>query len=279
MNYRHEFHAGNFCDVLKHAVLSRVITYYKRKSAPFRVIDTHAGSGHYDLTCEAAQKTLEWRNGVGRLLNADLTDGAAELLAPYIDSIRALNRDEKLRLYPGSPALSAILLRNDDRLIANELRPQDYEALKANLRRDRRVKILNQDGWSVLKSVLPPKERRAITLVDPPFEQPGEFDRLLQACEDHHRRFETGTLILWYPIKDRSGVGRLERALRASNRFNGLMCTLSVAEVELSGPVTSCGVVVINPPYVLRDELIIILPQLCSLLQRSDAASTSIEAL
>lgn len=279
MNYRHTFHAGNFCDVFKHAVLARIITYFKSKAAPFRVIDTHAGCGLYDLTSEPAQKTMEWCEGVGRLVDGRLPSEVAPLLSPYIACLRRLNPSGSLRTYPGSPVLSANLLRSQDRLIANELHPQDYVELKRSLRRDPRVKILNQDGWSVLKSVLPPKERRGITLVDPPFEAPGEFDRLLQAAQNHHRRFATGTLILWYPIKDLGAVSHFESELARLNLSEGLVCTLSVAAVEADGPVTSCGLVVFNPPYVLCDELQVMLPALCALLRRGDGASSTIRAL
>ncbi|MCH9764695.1 MAG: 23S rRNA (adenine(2030)-N(6))-methyltransferase RlmJ [Alphaproteobacteria bacterium] len=273
MNYRHAFHAGNFADVLKHVVLTRAIVYLKKKSAPFRVVDTHAGVSVYDLTNEAATKTGEWRNGIGRLIDAKFAPDVIALLAPYLQAVATENPPAELIRYPGSPKLVAHLLRADDRLIANELHPEDHKALRREFVRSTQVKVMRQDGWRVLKAVLPPKERRGITIVDPPFEAAGEFDRLVQSIRDHHQRFETGTLILWYPIKDCKRVAKFHNQIKDLKVNRCLVCELKIDAFDVGGPVKATGLVVINPPYALFDELQMLLPVLCTTLGRSAAAN------
>ena len=180
MNYRHAFHAGNFADVVKHAVLCRMLVHLREKPAAFRVIDTHAGAGRYDLAGAGGGKTGEWRDGIGRLLAAELAPPVRTLLAPYLDAVAALNPGGRLTIYPGSPALAQALLRRQDRLIACELEPHAAAALERDLRGDPRAKAIAIDGWTALTAYVPPVERRGIVLIDPPFEQPDEFSRLLQ---------------------------------------------------------------------------------------------------
>ena len=279
MNYRHAYHAGNFADVLKHIVLTRVIEYLKKKPAPFRVIDTHAGIGRYDLNSVLADKTGEWHQGILPLTKASLTPDVQHLLNPYLTAVGAENPDGELRYYPGSPKIAAYLLRANDRLIANELHPEDLDHLKRLFAGSMRVKVMGLDGWTVLKAVLPPKERRGVTLIDPPFENPGEFGRLAQALRDHHRRFATGTLILWYPIKDRAGIKSFHRQIKALDVNRCLTCELAVDTVNKDGPVRSSGLVVVNPPYTLADELQDLLPALCTTLGHSAAARYNVSWL
>ena len=173
MNYRHAYHAGNFADVLKHVVLARVLSYMRLKPQPFRVIDTHAGAGRYDLQGAEASKTAEWRDGIGRLLKAAPAPDVAELLAPYLEAVAAYNSGVvggELRFYPGSPLIARHLMRRDDVLIANELLGEDVALLKAELARARSTKVLNLDAWTAIRSLLPPRERRGVVLIDPPFE-------------------------------------------------------------------------------------------------------------
>ena len=216
MNYRHAYHAGNFADVVKHAVLCRVLVHLRQKPAAFRVIDTHAGAGVYDLAGTEAGKTGEWRDGIGRLLGDDarpLPEQARALLAPYLDAVAALNPSGKLTVYPGSPALVRAMLRRQDRLIACELEPKAAAALAAHLRGDPRAKALAIDGWTALAAYVPPKERRGLVLIDPPFEQPDEFSHLTQGLETAHRKWPTGSYLLWYPIKDAAEVTSFVRKL------------------------------------------------------------------
>ncbi|MCV0368859.1 MULTISPECIES: 23S rRNA (adenine(2030)-N(6))-methyltransferase RlmJ [Filomicrobium] len=272
MNYRHVYHAGNFADVIKHVTLSLVIEYLKRKASPFRVIDTHAGIGQYDLNSEAAGKTGEWREGIGRLWGQDLPDGIKELLAPYFTSIRSVNGDGELRCYPGSPLVARGLMRAQDSLVVNELHPEDYAALVRILRGDVRVKILNIDGWIALRSLLPPKERRGVILIDPPFEVAGELDRLVSGLKDGLRRFATGTYLLWYPIKGLPAVETMKQRV-AQLGIDKLLC----AELFVHRPgdeqrLNGSGLLIINPPYFLDAHLGKILPFLAERLAQSREA-------
>jgi 23S rRNA (adenine2030-N6)-methyltransferase len=265
MNYRHAYHAGNFADVLKHVVLTLVIEHLKRKAAPFRVIDTHAGSGRYVLDTEAARKTGEWEGGIGRLLGNDVAPLAAPiaaLLAPYLDAVRAENEGQALRIYPGSPLIARRLMRGDDALVANELHPEEHALLKAAVGRDRRVKILALDGWLALKAQLPPRERRGIVLIDPPFEEPRELERMAEGLAEGLRRFATGVYVAWYPIKDPKPVARFHRTVAAVAGPKLLR-----AEVMLRRPVNlerlnGCGLVVANPPHTLDRDLAVLLPEM-----------------
>lgn len=282
MNYRHAFHAGNFADVLKHAVMAAIITYMKRKEAPFRVIDTHAGCGMYDLTSDEAVRTGEWRDGIGRLFNVQVPRMSASLamfLAPYLDVVRTLNPTPPIRLYPGSPLIARNLLRAQDRLIANELHPDDNASLRRSLRRDPRTQVLNLDGWQVLKSVLPPKERRGMVLVDPPFEQPGDLDRLVAGLGDARRRFATGTVLLWYPIKDTAAVERFEKAL-----VGLALPKLAIAELLVRAPndqarLDGCGLAILNPPHLLPQTLRQALPELAELLSQAEGARGRVRSI
>jgi 23S rRNA (adenine2030-N6)-methyltransferase len=271
MNYRHAFHAGNFADVLKHAVLARIIEYLKRKPGAFRVIDTHAGIGLYDLSSDEAQRTGEWRGGIGRLLDAALSPDAAALLAPYLEAVRALNPQGGVRLYPGSPLVARHLLRPIDRLTAIELHPQDSLALKARFAGDWQARVIALDGWLALGAHLPPKEKRGLVLVDPPFEKEGEFDRLAAGLVTAHRRWPGGTYALWYPVKDRAAVA----AFRAALAGTGIPKILDIAlEIRAPSPdprLDGCGMVVVNPPFVLEEEMAILLPALGEDGARGDA--------
>jgi 23S rRNA (adenine2030-N6)-methyltransferase len=265
MNYRHAYHAGNFADVLKHVVLTRVIEYLKRKPAPFRIIDTHAGSGRYALHSEEAAKTGEWKAGIARLLGPDAPPLPAEvagLMAPYLDAVRAENGAGALRLYPGSPLIARRLMRADDRLVANELHPEEHARLKASIGRDRRVKVLQLDGWLALKAQLPPNERRGIVLIDPPFEEERELARMAQGLAEGLNRFATGVYLAWYPIKDPRPVARFHRDLASLPGARMLRVELMLRRPADLDRLNGCGLVVANPPHVLDAELASILPVL-----------------
>lgn len=258
MNYRHAFHAGNFADVVKHATVALVIEHLKLKSAPFRVVDTHAGVGRYDLLGPEASKTGEWLDGIGRLAGADLPPEIGALLSPYLSSVAALNEApltrDTIRAYPGSPLVARHLLRPDDKLIVNELHPQDHASLEALFEGDRQTKVMDLDGWTALKAVLPPPERRGLMLVDPPFEEPGELARLVQGLRDAARRFETGIAILWYAIKDERVLVPFRRELAESGLEKLLDVTLMVRSANGAG-LAGCGLVIMNPPFGLESKL------------------------
>jgi 23S rRNA (adenine2030-N6)-methyltransferase len=266
MNYRHAFHAGNFADVVKHATLARVIAHLKEKPAAFRVIDTHAGAGLYDLTGPEASRTGEWRSGIGRLGEARLDPAVRDLLAPYLDAVAAFNPDGGIAAYPGSPALARHWLRKQDRLVACELEPQGARALAGHMRRDARVKVVAIDGYMALGAYVPPKERRGLVLVDPPFEQPGEFERLIEGLAGAHRKWPTGIYLLWYPLKDARATDRFARRLARLGIPGILRAELAVAGTRAAERLAGTGLIVVNPPWRLEDELKALLPALAAAL-------------
>jgi 23S rRNA (adenine2030-N6)-methyltransferase len=266
MNYRHAFHAGSFADVVKHAVLARILIHLRAKPAAFRVLDTHAGVGLYDLVGPEASRSPEWREGIGRLFDAPIAEPARTLLAPYLDAVAALNPAGRLTTYPGSPALVLALLRPQDRLIACELEPKAAAALARNLARDRRSKALALDGWTALNAYVPPKERRGLVLIDPPFEDEGDFPRLAQGLESAHRKWPGGSYLLWYPIKERSAPDALARRLRRSGIAKILRAEISIAAAPGSNRLGACGLIVVNPPWTLASELGVLLPALQTIL-------------
>lgn len=260
MNYRHAFHAGNFADVFKHIVLVRVLIHLARKDAPFRVIDTHAGIGRYDLTRDEASRTGEWRAGIGRLMQNPPGGAAGELIAPYLDLVREDN--PALKFYPGSPAIAQSLCRAQDRMIFCELHPDDYAMLRRNVGRDRRAKTAEVDGWTALKAYLPPKERRGTVLIDPAFEQPDEFRRLADGLQEACRRWATGIYLLWYPLKDREEVRLFERRIAGLQISKILHVEFDVGAQPKNEALHACALMIVNPPWPLEDELKTILPAL-----------------
>ena len=265
MNYRHSYHAGNFADVLKHAVFALVLEYMKRKEAPFRVIDTHAGAGRYALRSSQAEKTGEWQGGIARLIGPDakpLPPRVARHLQPYLDVVRGENAGDTLGVYPGSPAIALRLMRPQDTLIANELHPDEGALLEEAIGGDRRAKLMALDAWVALKALLPPKERRGIVHIDPPFEEKDEFDRIASGLAQGLQRFATGLYIAWYPIKDVKPVARFHAALAALATPKSLRIELMLERPSDPDRLNGCGLIVVNPPFTLEGELAAVLPEL-----------------
>ena len=279
MNYRHAFHAGGFADVFKHAVLCRILHYLRAKPAAFRVIDTHAGAGLYDLTSAEASRGGEWHDGIERLMAAQLAAPVAALLAPYLEVIGALNERGRLKTYPGSPALARAWLRPQDRLIACEIEPQAAAALRQNLRGDTRIKTLEIDGWTALGAYVPPKERRGLVLVDPPFEQDSDFFRLARGLTAAHRKWATGIYALWYPIKGRSEPDALAKSLRRLGIAKMLCAELIVAPLSDPTRLNGCGLILVNPPWTLESELSVLLPALAGILGRDGKGGFKLDRL
>jgi 23S rRNA (adenine2030-N6)-methyltransferase len=267
MNYRHAFHAGNFADVHKHAVLARIIVHLSDKPAAFRIIDTHAGAGRYDLDGELASRTNEWREGIGRLLSATSAPKVQALLAPYLGAV-ALARAGGRRIYPGSPALACALMRRQDRLIACEREPGAAAALARLLARERRAKAIEIDGWTGVSAYIPPRERRGLVLIDPPFEDSEEFARLPERLAAAHRKWPTGIVLLWYPLKTRREADTVAAALKAAGIAKILRSELTIAPPKADGPLSGSGLIVINPPWRLDEELAVLGPALAALLGR-----------
>lgn len=262
MNYRHAFHAGSFADVVKHAALARILVHLLAKPAAFRVIDTHAGAGLYDLTGEEASRSGEWHAGIERLRAADIAPPVQALLKPYLDVVAALNRAGTLATYPGSPALARAFLRAQDRLVACELEPNAALALERNLARDRRIKTVAIDGWVALNAYVPPPERRGVVLIDPPFEDARDFARLAQGLETAHRKWAGGIYVLWYPIKGRQEPDALARRLKRTGIARILRAELTAGPTPAQGPLGGCGLLVVNPPWTLAGDLAAMLPEL-----------------
>ena len=275
MNYQHAFHAGNFADVHKHIVLTLILEYLRSKPAAFRVIDSHAGAGRYDLSGPEAARSGEWRDGVARLAGAagELrgTDAAA-LLKIYLDTVGALNAPGELRLYPGSPLIAKARLRPQDRLIACELEPRAAASLKSAMRGDPRVKVLTLDGWTAIKANVPPKERRGLVLVDPPFEDAADFIKLSGALGEAHRKWPTGIYMLWYPIKERDAADALARRLRRLAVPKMLRCEIALGPSRADAGLVGSGLIVVSPPYTLERDLNMLLPVLIRVLSPKAAS-------
>lgn len=275
MNYRHAFHAGNFADVFKHAVLARLIEYLKRKEGAFRVVDTHAGIGRYDLQASEAIRTGEWQGGIARLMAARFKPDVDALLEPYRSAVDALNPDGELRFYPGSPLVTRHLLRRQDRLSALELHPQDAETLRTLLAGDHQARVIELDGWLAMGAHLPPKEKRGVVLVDPPFEQPGEFERMAEGLAIAHRRWPGGIYAFWYPIKDLAAVERYRASLQDLGIAKILDTWLTIRGDSSEEPgLIGSGMIIINPPFTLENDLATLLPALCDCLALDKGASS-----
>jgi 23S rRNA (adenine2030-N6)-methyltransferase len=279
MNYRHAYHAGNFADVVKHAVLCRVLVHLREKPAAFRIIDTHAGAGRYDLAGPEAGKTQEWRDGIDRLRRAELAAPIRALLAPYLEAVAALNPSGGLATYPGSPLLAKALLRRQDRLIACELEPQAAAALQAELAGDPRAKAIAIDGWTALTAYVPPVERRGLVLIDPPFEQLGEFLRLAQGLAAAHRKWPTGTYLLWYPIKDPTEVAGFAKSLSRLGIPKMLRVELLLPTAAPDTGLRGSGLIAVNSPWTLYNELKVLLPVLAEVMSRGVTGAGTLEWL
>jgi 23S rRNA (adenine2030-N6)-methyltransferase len=261
MNYRHIFHAGSFTDVMKHAVVALILERLRAKETPFGVLDTHAGIGRYDLTSQQAERTGEYLGGIARIMEA-----AGRLppeLAPYLDAVRELNpAPGTLRWYPGSPRLARQLMRPQDRLLLAELHPEDVETLRREFARDRNTSVQHMDGYHAIKAHLPLKERRGMVLIDPPFEVTDEFDRMTKALVMAHGRWPTGIYALWYPIKERPAVWRFQEALERTGIRKILTAELTIHEEDTHQRLNGCGMIVVNPPWQLDQNLEVVLPAL-----------------
>jgi 23S rRNA (adenine2030-N6)-methyltransferase len=279
VNYRHAFHAGSFADVFKHAVLCRVLAHLRGKESAFRAIDTHAGAGVYDLTGPEASRGREWQDGIGRLMQAQLPKPVADLLAPYLDVVRSLNERDALTVYPGSPGFVRAWLRGQDRLIACELEPEAFAALRQAMRGDERIKMVAIDGWTALQAYVPPKERRGLVLVDPPFEREDEFRRLADGVAAAYRKWPTGSYLLWYPIKGRSEPDAFAKRLRRLDIPKILRAELMVTPLRDPSRLNGSGLVLINPPWTLEGELKALLPALAGLLGREGAGRFTLDWL
>jgi 23S rRNA (adenine2030-N6)-methyltransferase len=275
VNYRHAYHAGSFSDVLKHAVLARILVHLTRKEAPFRYIDTHAGAGRYDLSADKAKRSPEWRDGIARVLNARPPAPVAELLRPYLEAVGPHDAEGRPVSYPGSPAIAQTLMRTQDRIALSEANADERAALIAALGRDRRLSIVGTDGYVALNAYLPPKERRGVVLIDPPFEAPDEADSIVRALERALRKWPSGTSVAWRPIREARADARFLNAVAALGAPGVLRLELVVGlgPVGAHGqePLARAGLLVVNPPHTLLEEARALMPWLAKVLGRGGA--------
>jgi 23S rRNA (adenine2030-N6)-methyltransferase len=276
MNYRHAFHAGGFADVIKHIVLVRMLTYLQDKPAAFRVLDTHAGAGRYDLIGDEARRGGEWLTGIARVMQARFSEAALPLVTPYLDIVRAFNPERELKSYPGSPLIARALLRPQDRLTACEVEPKARKRLIDALRRDTQARVVDLDGWLALPAFVPPNERRGLVLIDPPYEQKDEFERLATGFAEAFAKWPTGSFLLWYPVKSRRATDSLARHVAdivgaGPSPGKCLRLEFSVAPQTAGGALASAGLLIVNPPWTLAGELKAILPELEKPLGRGGA--------
>jgi 23S rRNA (adenine2030-N6)-methyltransferase len=287
LSYRHAFHAGNHADVLKHMVLIALLRYMNQKEAPYMVIDTHAGAGAYQLDTGYAVKSGEAKSGINRLWDRkDLP----EMVKDYVDVVKSMNPDGKLRYYPGSPYCADKVLREQDRIRLFELHPADHKLLESNFQklqgeggrsggRGKRVMIQRDDGFESLKALLPPPSRRGLVLIDPPYEIKEDYRRVKQTLEDSIKRFATGTFAVWYPVLQRMESRQMPDKLKRLPGNGWLNVTLSVSGPAPDGfGLRSSGMFILNPPWTLEAQLREVMPYLVSALGTDKDAGFTLES-
>jgi 23S rRNA (adenine2030-N6)-methyltransferase len=275
LSYRHLFHAGNFADVFKHALLARLLVALDAKETPYCYLDTHAGTGRYDLRHPWAQKAREYENGIARLwARRDIPDA----LEPYLSVVRKENPDGNLRFYPGSPLLARRIARAGDRVVLSELNKTDFEELRALFARERRTAVHLLDGYQSLKAFLPPQERRGLVLLDSSFDRAREFSRIAKALKQAHARWPTGIYAAWYPLMEAPAMRGFARDVTATGVRKILRLELDIASVG-AGTISGCGLLVINPPWRFDTEARALLDWLRGALSRSGDGSARVEWL
>jgi len=264
MNYRHSYHAGSFTDVIKHIILTTLITSISRKDTPFCYIDTHAGTGYYDLFSDYAKKTKEYEGGIEKVIQQE---NPPPLVKRYLDCVHKINNQltestfASLRYYPGSPMIARYLMGPHDRIITCELQLQEYQTLRATFAGDKQVAVHHADGFLGLKAFLPPRERRSLVLIDPPYENLDEFSRIAYSLPAALKRFSTGVYAIWYPIKEKNQVDRFYRTIEEKISYPVLAIELTIYP-DLPQHLNGCGMIVVNPPWQFDQSINEILPWL-----------------
>ena len=261
LSYRHSYHAGNHADVLKHIILIEVLQYLTKKDSPFDYIDTHAGAGLYNLQSDHASKLQEYTQGIAKLKPEDWPE-----LATYFDIIAHNNPEDKLKFYPGSPVIAEYFLRRKDRSWLYELHPKDAELLANNLGGNKGTRVMMEDGFKGLLSLLPPVSRRGLVLIDPSYEIKTDYKGVFDTINSAYKKFSTGTYILWYPVTDRMNIDTLERRFKRSGIKNIQQYELAIAPDQFGTGMSASGMIVINPPWTLKKKMEQVLPKLVSVL-------------
>ncbi|KID58002.1 ribosomal RNA large subunit methyltransferase J [Pseudoalteromonas luteoviolacea] len=273
LSYRHSFHAGNPADVIKHLVLAEVLSYMTRKDKPFDYIDTHSGAGFFELASSDAQKTQEFEQGIGRLMHYE---GENEAILRYIDMVKSFN-DKALAFYPGSPKVAEQYLRKQDKGWFFELHPQDLPLLQKNTAHKRSLRVKGEDGFKGLLGLVPPLSRRAVVLMDPPYEIKSDYQKAVKTIVKAHKSFTSGTYMIWYPVVDRDRIEQMEAELIASGVRNIQLFELATSADTDERGMTASGMIVINPPYVLKNIMDAVLPELVKELADDDGFFRSVE--
>ena len=263
MNYRHSYHAGNFSDVFKHVILIALLQSLMRKDTPFCYLETHAGTGCYDLLADTTQKCLEFKNGIEKIFSQK---EPPDLIQQYLACVKKINPPDELRYYPGSPFFAKNIARPQDRIVLTELHAEDVQLLKNFFQHDKQVAIHHQDGYVSLKAFLPPKERRGLILIDPPYEKNNELMEIPSRLAQTLKRFETGVYAVWYPIKGRAQNQLFHQALKTSVHRPFLTAELCVYDDDVATRLNGTGMVIINPPWQLDETLKTVLPWLWQIL-------------
>ena len=244
--YRHYFHAGNFADVFKHALLSQLIISLQKKERPIVYVDTHAGLGRYDLMHPWAAKNREFNQGVNQVF--DLAE-YPKAMEPYVRILNLNNENRLLRWYPGSPCVAHSLLRAKDRIVLNEFNVSDVKQLRDFVRGWPRTSVRSEDGFSLTKSLLPPDERRGLIFMDPSYDRSGEFDRVASSLALGLKKFSTGVFAVWYPVMNDEVTFQLIRKLKACGNKLILRSEICLSKNKFPGLMNACGVLIVNPPY------------------------------
>ena len=264
LSYRHSYHAGNHADVLKHIVLMLILESLNQKDKGFYYLDTHSGIGHYRLFSQESEKNAEFSEGIGRLWERN---DLPEEIQRYVDVIKKLNDGSKaLCYYAGSPLVATHFLRPQDRALLTELHPTDYPALRNNFKEFTNITTKRDNGFQQLKATLPPKERRGLILIDPPYELKEDYDLVVQALQEGYKRFATGIYAVWYPVVWRRQVKQMIKKLEASGIRKILQIELAVRPDSEQRGMTASGMIVINPPWTLEAQMKKILPYLTDVL-------------
>lgn len=274
LSYRHSYHAGNYADVLKHIVMIEILEHLIKKDTPFEYIDTHAGAGLYNLHSEHGAKLQEYTKGIAKLNPKDWPE-----LGSYFKLLAKHNPSGKLNYYPGSPVIAMDYLRHKDRGWFYELHPQDAEILKKNTANNKRIKVMFQDGFIGLLSLLPPASRRGLILIDPSYEIKTDYDRVVDTIIKAHKKSPTCSYALWYPVVDRNYINQLEKKFINSGIKKIDQYEIGISADLRNSGMTASGMIVINPPWQLRDKLAQLLPRLVKTLGQSDAAFFKCEEL
>jgi len=261
LSYRHSYHAGNHADILKHIVQVEILSHLTKKDSAFDYIDTHAGAGLYNLQSDHAAKLQEYQQGIGKLKPKDWPE-----LSQYFDIVASHNTVGKLDFYPGSPFITDYLLRKQDRSWLYELHPNDVALLAKSMAKRRQTRVMHEDGFKGLLSLLPPVSRRALVLIDPSYEIKTDYIKVVDVLTDAYKKFPTGTYALWYPMVDRMNIEQLERRFKRSGIKNIQRYELGLARDQFGSGMSASGMIVINPPWTLQDKMNNILPKLVATL-------------